>query len=704
MAVAGWKLRAPELPRGHLARPRLAELLAGAPVACVAAPVGYGKTVLLTECGPGAWYTVAQADRDPAVLVQGLAAALGGPEAGGAVSRDAGGAAGQDAGLGELCRLFHGRPGLRLAVDDLHVLEGADAACRVLSDLLVAVPPGGQVLLAGRTLPFLPALPRLRLGGRVAEVGPAALSLTEEEALALAHGDAGVAGLAAGWPAALVALKQTRGNPEAFFAYLEAEVLDHLPPERRLALALQAAAAGAAGGTAGGGAENVGGGAGNVGGGPGTMHPLLAACLGAWLRRHPADWRAVNREAALKALSAGREAIALDHALAAADVGLAEPLLRREGQRLAEDGDVAALEHLLGMAPDPLLEAMPDLMLAAGEAARRSGRPGVAVEWLQKAAAGFAAAAAHGELIRALCRLALAHGDLGQWDEAGAALRQVEAELPAATGAVRAEILQALAAEATGRGRGAPSRAKGLEVELLGGFRIRHTGQEITPDAWGRARARGLVEYLLLSPAYTAGREELLEALWPDREAERSRAALRVTLHQARKALQSTGCDLEASVDRVGLPAGAMVVTDLAAFRAHLAAARRTAAEDPGACLEHCRAGRAVYRGDLLPDAVWPWAEAQRQQARRELIELLQIWQGVARHLGQVEEAIGVLEDLLAREPGLEEAEQELLRLLVRTGRRAEALQRYRQHTRWLRRELGLDPRPETAAILREGL
>jgi DNA-binding SARP family transcriptional activator len=169
-----------------------------------------------------------------------------------------------------------------------------------------------------------------------------------------------------------------------------------------------------------------------------------------------------------------------------------------------------------------------------------------------------------------------------------------------------------------------------------------------------------------------------------------------------RKVRQEAGADLEATPDLVRLPLGSVAALDLTRFRERLAGARKAAGADPALCLEHCRAGRELYRGELLPGADWPWAAEERRRTHRELLELLHLWQEAARQLDRTEEAIAVLEELLTHEPGFEQAERALIELLARTGRRAVALQRYRHFVRWLRAEMGLDPSPETQALLRK--
>ena len=97
-----------------------------------------------------------------------------------------------------------------LVLDDAHLLWNTE--CRdALSVLADHVPPGSRLILAGRDTPPL-RIARLRVEGRILEIGPAELSLSRQEAASLLHaadvplGDDDVAALhqrTEGWAAGL---------------------------------------------------------------------------------------------------------------------------------------------------------------------------------------------------------------------------------------------------------------------------------------------------------------------------------------------------------------------------------------------------------------------------------------------------------------------------------------------------------------------
>lgn len=177
------------VPRGELVD-RLLESR-DHPVVLVAAPAGYGKSVLVSQWAaqdprPFAWLAVDAADDDPTVLLTYLLLALHRVEAVDASvlaaatepSREPEGV------LHELGTLLRGRQ-----QPFVLVLDGADClaspgAVRVLSTLAEDVPRGSQVVLVARQAPPLDWT-ALRDRGRLLQLGVADLRLSRVEARAL---------------------------------------------------------------------------------------------------------------------------------------------------------------------------------------------------------------------------------------------------------------------------------------------------------------------------------------------------------------------------------------------------------------------------------------------------------------------------------------------------------------------------------------
>ena len=229
------KLRPPSAPSGIVPRPALVDrlLAAPAPVICVVAPPGYGKTTLLAQWiarkgHRAGWVSVDQRDNDPVVLLTYIAAALDqiqpiDPELFQALA--APGASVLGTVVPRLLSVVSSmtQP-VALVLDHLEALENQDCL-DVVAELALRLPAGSQLALGARRTPSLPVA-LLRAQGQVVEVGVAELAMDRQEARALLDAtgvglsDAAVdelTGRTEGWPVGLylAALARTAGGPRA---------------------------------------------------------------------------------------------------------------------------------------------------------------------------------------------------------------------------------------------------------------------------------------------------------------------------------------------------------------------------------------------------------------------------------------------------------------------------------------------------------
>jgi DNA-binding SARP family transcriptional activator len=206
------------------------------------AGAGYGKTSVLaaTHRPEWTWYNLDATDRDPAAFAARLGAALG------VDARLPTDAAGDVLAL-ELAQRLPGRATVTL--DRGEQLGEAVELGRFLSELLVAA-PALSVRLATRTRPALP-LERLRLEGRLVELGPNDLRLNRSEVAQVLTAAWGHPPEAAqldfadtvldGWPAALQLWQAAVGEDGDLMAplqsgqplheYLHEEVCGTLPDD-----------------------------------------------------------------------------------------------------------------------------------------------------------------------------------------------------------------------------------------------------------------------------------------------------------------------------------------------------------------------------------------------------------------------------------------------------------------------------------------
>ena len=237
-----------------------------------------------------------------------------------------------------------------------------------------------------------------------------------------------------------------------------------------------------------------------------------------------------------------------------------------------------------------------------------------------------------------------------------------------------------------------------LAVWLLGTFRAVAGEGAFDNSRWRLRKARAVVKLLSLAPGHSLPRERLLDLLWPDLGPEAASNNLRYTLHVARRALAGAGepalSFLRTDGDQVHLYPGGEVWTDVGAFEAAAAEARRKR-ESQG----YARAV-GLYAGDLLPeDPYEDWAAGRREELRRLYLTLLLEQAEVAQEAGDGEGEGAALTRAITADPAHEAAHQGLMRLHARSGQRHLALRQFQHLRESLRRELDAEPDPASQRL-----
>ena len=124
-----------------------------------------------------------------------------------------------------------------------------------------------------------------------------------------------------------------------------------------------------------------------------------------------------------------------------------------------------------------------------------------------------------------------------------------------------------------------------LRIELLGGFQVVSRGRAIPEEVWQRRKPAALFKLLALAARHRLHREQVMDALWPERPPTAAAANLRKAVYYARHALPGEeGSGLIGAVgDLLCLPSEGLRI-DVDAFRAAAARARHTG--DPAAYWE----------------------------------------------------------------------------------------------------------------------
>jgi len=251
-----------------------------------------------------------------------------------------------------------------------------------------------------------------------------------------------------------------------------------------------------------------------------------------------------------------------------------------------------------------------------------------------------------------------------------------------------------------------------VEIRLLGGFGLLVDGKPVPTGSWRLRKARDVVKILALAPGHRRLRDEVIEALWPEREAGAGLNNLHQALHIARRGLagepaadSGTGGSGTRSAGRgrlrvrdewVALCPDEPLLVDVEQFEA--AAALAEGSGDP-ACVE---AALSQYPGELLPeDRYEDWAAARRGELsarhRRLVIELA----GLRESAGHPRAAVDLLVPLAVGDPTDEVVQRALIRDYALAGDRGAALRQYEALSGALRDGLAVPPDGETEELHR---
>ncbi|KDN22967.1 hypothetical protein DV20_06740 [Amycolatopsis rifamycinica] len=220
---------------------------------------------------------------------------------------------------------------------------------------------------------------------------------------------------------------------------------------------------------------------------------------------------------------------------------------------------------------------------------------------------------------------------------------------------------------------------------MLGTLRVLRDGEPVPVTG---PKVRALLAALLMRPNTTVSLERLTELLWGEDPPETARKSLQVHAVRLRRALgegvvetQPTGYLLRVRPDR----------HDLLRFRELTAAAR--AESRPDAERELLAAALACWRGPVLADI--PAEVLSREdvdQPTEERLRAQERYFEVCLELGRPGEITGELARVTRQHPWREAFWALYLEALHRSGRRADALETYREVHRMFTDELGVGP------------
>jgi DNA-binding SARP family transcriptional activator len=221
---------------------------------------------------------------------------------------------------------------------------------------------------------------------------------------------------------------------------------------------------------------------------------------------------------------------------------------------------------------------------------------------------------------------------------------------------------------------------------------------------WRLRRSFQVLAFLASSPGLQAGREELIEAVWPTEGERTIERNFHPTLSHLRRALEggSRGKDRPAPLlfrngvyklnPEVGWEIDILELNRLGDEGKELAARGESEA-----AAEAWQRAWKLYRGPFLQGYYEGWVTLRREQYQRRYLELLRDLGNLHVALSRNEEAMDAFRSYLIEDPFQESIHVEVMRLYARQGRRDLVRRQYDQLCRILQEDLSQAPLAETA-------
>jgi DNA-binding SARP family transcriptional activator len=241
------------------------------------------------------------------------------------------------------------------------------------------------------------------------------------------------------------------------------------------------------------------------------------------------------------------------------------------------------------------------------------------------------------------------------------------------------------------------TKQSGTSLCLYGSYPVRVNGQPCYLGISGTTE--NLFQYLLVNASKETRREFLAELFWRGSSTGRQRSALNSAICRIRKQLADIeGVDVVCDGPAVFLSIADAVKVDVEELTETVQSISLT--ETMSAALaDQLYQALDACDAPFMDGVTSDWVLTERERLFNIEIRgmtILMHWLGEQR---RYEDALDIGRRLLAADPARETAQCEVMWLYVLNGQRAQALRQFQEFRSWLKRELDIEPMPETRAL-----
>jgi DNA-binding SARP family transcriptional activator len=237
-----------------------------------------------------------------------------------------------------------------------------------------------------------------------------------------------------------------------------------------------------------------------------------------------------------------------------------------------------------------------------------------------------------------------------------------------------------------------------VKIFTLGGFEVQRDGATLDFPRKAPRKPLMLLKALIAFRGQAVPEERLMDALWPDDEADSARRALDINVLRLRRLLGSNDAVL-VSEEQIGLNPELCWV-DVWAFERKTAEA---AENDETTRLERRAEALTLYRGNFLPgDIGLPWTLKTRERLKANFVRVVESIAGEEEARGHWDRADGFYLPGLEADDLIEAFHLGLMRCYRALGRPAEAIAAFRRLRQTLSVVLGIAPSSAAEALAKE--
>jgi len=244
-----------------------------------------------------------------------------------------------------------------------------------------------------------------------------------------------------------------------------------------------------------------------------------------------------------------------------------------------------------------------------------------------------------------------------------------------------------------------------LEIRCLGRFEARSEAGLI--ERWRSAKAKSVLQYLLIKPHEPTHKDTLIEALWPGGNTQSANNNLKAAIHSLRLNLAELSPALAGqpiilfSEGSYRLNPDVDISIDVEEFEKHRATGRRLEKERrlSDAMAEFEKAER-LYRGDYLEDEPYEeWTLLKRETLKDNYLIILSKLADYSLKTFSYEDCLAYSQKILTRDPCREDAYRNLMYCHLRLNQKNRALRWFDICCQKIKTELDAAPEKETLEL-----